>query len=391
MIPNPAYLGLEALLPKNTVTYQQIQKMSSDLKITSDELVRITGLFINAHTLYRNSLRDPVSYMTAMRTMDLKQPDDLLKMYVSTEEAYEGALQSYEHCVDRYVKYCTANMQDEKYKLVYLQMIDQALHDYRAVESLDPRGTYEDVTWSAESFQIRDGVDQVSMEGFFKNIIESIKHTFTRDLKCKAIVEDVIKLASNVSKEADDKFKSIAHEFKCPPSDEMKTGIEYLGPTSKFLSERFEDFKEAHKSIFTRKMSREEQKNYLTKFLREHRMHFNQWGAKYGDFHLILKKEGTYGSLGYDIKKAIQLFKLYVSTSAGTRKCLKTAYGLASGHTQIDSIIPVVAGDSVTIVITTSIKKEWRLCVAHLERLLSTYDKLDYSIYRIGKDIKSCL
>lgn len=391
MIPNPACLGLEALIPSETIAYQQIQKMSHDLNVTREQLFDQMGLFRNAHDLYIDSRRSPVAYVTAMRAMDLKQPGDLVKMYASVEDAYDTAVRTYEACVDRFVRFCKEHMTDEKYKLVYQAAIEDIQLQYHNLLCLDPRANGGiGIGLSTEGLVLED-VPAASMEGFFKNIIESIKHTFTRDLKCKEIMEGVISQASNASKEADDKFKAFAHEFKCPPAGEMKDGIDYVGPTSKFLSERFEDFREAHKSIFTRKMTAQEQKNYWTKFLREHRAHFNQWGSKYGDFHLILKKEGTYGSLGYDIRKAIQLFKAFDTTAAGSRKCLKSMYQLAAGHTQIDSIIPVATGDNVTIVITTSIKKEWRLCVAHLERLLDIYDKVDYSIYRMGKDIMSCL
>lgn len=391
MIPNPACLGLEALVPKDTIAYHQIQKMSTDLNNATDELFKQMGLFRNAHNLYTNGHRSPTAYVAAMRAMNLKQPGELVEMYASVENAYDAALQAYERCIDRFSRFCKEHSSDEQCRLAYQNAFESIqLHQHNLL-CLDPRANGEiDIAPMTDQILTED-VSDASMEGFFKNIIESIKHTFTRDLKCKEIMEGVISQASNASKEANDKFKSFAHEFKCPPADEMKEGIAYVGPTSKFLSERFEDFKEAHKSIFTRKMSAQEQKNYWTKFLREHRAHFNQWGARYGDFHLVLKKDGTYGSLGYDIRNAIQLFKAFDTTAAGTRKCLKSMYELASGHTQIDSIIPVATGDGVTVVITTSIKKEWRLCVAHLERLLDIYDRVDYSIYRMGKDIKSCL
>lgn len=371
MIPNPAYLGLEALLPKNTVTYQQIQKMSSDLKITSDELVRITGLFINAHTLYMNSLRDPVSYMTAMRTMDLKQPDDLLKMYVSTEEAYEDALQSYEHCVDRYVKYCTDNMQDEKYKLVYLQMIDQALHDYRAVESLDPRGTYEDVTWSVESFQIRDGVDQVSMEGFFKNIANRLSHFLTKDAKCKEIYEGVVASASKASSEADKKFREMEHGFSCPTYKILDQGVSMLPKVMDWILKAVEDAKD-HKPknvVINQKMVDNEKKSRPIAFSLD---------AVLEKFNDGTEGKSTYGALGYNIKDSIQCMKLFLNVS-GRRKELKILNELL----EISAYAAQRRNDSTK----DPLAFLWFSC----NTCMNAYDKFDYVLYRIGKDIKSCL
>ena len=61
MIPNPACLGLEALIPSETIAYQQIQKMSHDLNITQKQLFDQMGLFRNAHDLYIDSRRSPVA------------------------------------------------------------------------------------------------------------------------------------------------------------------------------------------------------------------------------------------------------------------------------------------------------------------------------------------
>ena len=387
MIPNPACLGLEALIPSETIAYQQIQKMSNDLNVTQKQLFDQMGLLRNAHDLYIDSRRSPVAYVAAMRAMDLKQPGDLVRMYASVEDAYDTAFLTYEACVDRFVRFCNEHMTDEKYKLAYQAAIENIQLQYHNLLCLDPRANGGiDIGPSTESLVMGD-VSDASMEGFFKNIIESIKHTFTRDLKCKEIMSEIAARASSASKEADDKFKSIAHEFKCPPADDLQEGIAYIGPTTKFLSERFDAFMNAHKSIFTRKMSGAEQEAYLKKFLKEHKDHFNQWGAKYGDYHMSYRKEGNYGSLGYNMKKVVQLFKAFETTSSGARSMLKKMFEQTEGHTQIDGAS--YNGSGVTIYY--SIKKEWRLCNAHLERVLEIYDQVDYTIFRIGKDVKSCL
>lgn len=384
MIPNPACLGLEALLSSDTIAYQQIQQMSVDLEATQKQLFNQMGLFRKAHELYMDSRRSPAAYAAAMRAMNLKQPGDLVAMYASVEQAYDEAFQSYESCMDRFIRFCNDHMSDEEHKLAYQAAIENIQLHHHNLLCLDPRSNSDiDIVPSTESILMED----VSMEGFFKNIIESIKHTFTRDLKCKEIMGDVAAKAANASKEADDKFKAIEYGFKCPDAKELKQCIEYIGPTTKFLSERYNAVVEAHKSIFTRKMSGEEQKTYLEKFLREHTVHFNQWAAKYGDFKMIFKKEGTYGSLGYDMKSVVQLFKAFETTSAGARAMLKRLYAFAQSHKEIDHISST--GSSTTVYY--KIKKEWQLIYSHLDRVIEIYDQIDYTIFRIGKDVKSSL
>lgn len=373
MILNPACLGLEALIPSETIAYQQIQKMSHDLNITQKQLFDQMGLFRNAHDLYIDSRRSPVAYVAAMRAMDLKQPGDLVKMYASVEDAYDAAFRTYETCVDRFVRFCKEHMSDEKYKLAYQAAIEDIQLQYHNLLCLDPRANGGiDIGPSTESLVMGD-VSEASMEGFFRNIISRFSHFLTKDSKCKEMYEEIIVSAKNASNESDKKFRDIEHGFKCPTQTIMDQTIKKIPTLISWVlkaSERIQQSKDRQlKDI--QDMVKDESPLRTLAFQIDDLMEGKLFQGTDG--------KSTYGALGYSIKNVTSCMQSFLKVS-GQRKAMKQVESML-GEYAYDDMMYRGGQEYETL--------KW--LVYSINICIQIYDKMDYILYRMGKDIKSCL
>lgn len=365
MVINPSSLGLEALLPSNTETYQQLVKLQQDLSATHDDLLEKTGVFNNAHRLYNRSLKAPVCYSVAMHQLNLKDPEELLNVYRSVESAYDDSLRWYDLCVDRFVQFCRKNMSDEKYKLAYEQAIRDVKKQQHMIQFLDPRdmGTeqYEPV--------ILDHIDTVSMEGFFKNIKNRLKYFYTNNAKVKAMHDEIVKTAKGASQEAEEKFKAYEHGFKCPTHETASKVCKELIPSMKWIVDAAKHITKENPKTNEQDVAGEAKTRTNRLVLADVMKHFLQGS----------EGKSTYGDLGYTIKGTVALMEQFLQV-AGQKDILF----------KIDSFL----GDEI---IEDKFKgdgsKQATLeqMLTSLETCFDAYDRLDYTLYRIGKDIKQVL
>ena len=364
MVINPSRLGLEALLPSNTEMYQQLIKLQQDLSATHDDLLEKTGVFSNAHRLYNRSLKAPVCYSTAMHQLNLKDPEELLDAYRSVETAYDDSLRWYELCVDRFVQFCQKNMSDEKYKLAYEQAILDVKKQQYMIQVLDPR---------AMGFEqcepvILDNIDAASMEGFFKNIKNRLKYMYTNNAKVKAMHDEIVKAAKGASQEAEEKFKAYEHGFKCPTHETASKVCKELIPSMKWIVEASKHITKENPNTNDQDVEGEAKTRTNRLVLADVMKHFLQ-GAE---------GKSTYGDLGYTIKGTVSLMEQFLKV-AGQKDILF----------KIDSFL----GDEI---IEDEFKGDVKKAtleqmMTSLETCFDAYDRLDYTLYRIGKDIKQVL
>lgn len=364
MVINPSRLGLEALLPSNTETYQQLIKLQQDLSATHDDLLEKTGVFSNAHRLYNRSLKAPVCYSTAMHQLNLKDPEELLDAYRSVEAAYDDSLRWYELCVDRFIQFCQKNMSDEKYKLAYEQAILDVKKQQYMIQVLDPR---------AMGFEqcepvILDNIDVASMEGFFKNIKNRLKYFYTNNAKVKAMHDEIVKAAKGASQEVEEKFKAYEHGFKCPTHETASKVCKELIPSMKWIVEASKHITKENPNTNDQDAEGEAKTRTNRLVLADVMKHFLQ-GAE---------GKSTYGDLGYTIKGTVSLMEQFLKV-AGQKDILF----------KIDSFL----GDEI---IEDEFKGDVKKAtleqmMTSLETCFDAYDRLDYTLYRIGKDIKQIL
>ena len=364
MVINPSRLGLEALLPSNTETYQQLMKLQQDLSATHDDLLEKTRVFSNAHRLYNRSLKAPVCYSTAMLQLNLKDPEELLNVYRSVEAAYDDSLRWYELCVDRFVQFCQKNMSDEKYKLAYEQAILDVKKQQHMIQVLDPR---------AMGFEqcepvILDNIDAASMEGFFKNIKNRLKYFYTNNAKVKAMHDEIVKAAKGASQEAEEKFKTYEHGFKCPTHETASKVCKELIPSMKWIVEASKHITKENPNTNDQDAEGEAKTRTNRLVLADVMKHFLQG----------TEGKSTYGALGYTIKGTVSLMEQFLKV-AGQKDILF----------KIDSFL----GDEI---IEDEFKGDVKKAtleqmMTSLETCFDAYDRLDYTLYRIGKDIKQVL
>lgn len=372
MIPNPACLGLEALVPSGTVIHDQIQKMHEDLKASGQELVQQSSLFTRARELYQDTLISSAGYVVIMHSMDLKDPADLLNMYIATESAYDQSVEAYSRCVDRFVHFCQSHLDDPTYQTAYQQAIEDARKEQRNILSLDPRDHDVIRIPNFESIDIIQMSD-ASMEGFFRNIIGRFSHFLTKDSKCKEMYEEIVASAKSASNESDKKFRDIEHGFKCPIQTIMDQTIKKIPILMSWVlkaSERVHQSKDQHlKDI--QDMVKDESPLRTLAFEIDDLMEGKLFEGTDG--------KSTYGALGYNIKNVTFCMQNFLKVS-GQRQAMKQVESMLGEYAYDDMMYR--GGQEYEVL-------KW--LVYSINICIQIYDKTDYILYRMGKDIKSCL
>lgn len=369
MIPNPACLGLEALFSNDKIASQQIHRMHEEIMISGQKMMDNLKQFSTMYNCYNESTSSPVAYEAVMSKLNLTNPDRLFKMYRTVEQAYDNSIIAYESYINKFIRYCESNMYDESHKLAYQQTIEDTLKAYNYLVSLDPR--YNDTDVPSMSFE---GLDEASMEGFFKNLANKIQHFLTRDTKCKKIHEEIAASAKNASKEANDKFQATEHGFKCPTGATLAKTTLTLSKAMKWIIEAGHNIASSTKRDIT--MSDDAYKA----FFKSSKEDFDTLEALNKNYLKDADGKTTYGQLGISIKSAVEAMNKFI-TVAGERKALK----------DVDDVL------MNTVLYSSAYKKDdnfksminvmWYMC----DMCFKLYDKTDYVLFRIGKDIKKCL